>query len=337
MPTAPSVAIVMPAYNAATFLARSLPAAIRAANGSEVIVVDPASTDGTGDIARSLGAKVIRLPERQGPAGARNAGVAATSADVVLFIDADCVAKPDVVERVRAAFSDPALATLTGSYCDDPPEHGFFSLYMNLRHHHTHQVARRDEATFWAGCGAVRRSLYQRVGGFDTARFPRPMIEDIELGLRLREHGATRLDPDLQVTHLKRWSGRNVIVTDIACRAVPWTRLIIERGMPNDLNLRLSQRVAALVAPFALASFVAAPTLAIIGHPIAALFMLVPLALAFMLSRGLVTFFARRRGLWFALRGLVFHQIHLIYSAATFVIVTLACRFTRREMRSSLT
>ena len=46
-------------------------------------------------------------------------------------------------------------------------------------------------------------------GGFDAERFPRPMIEDIELGLRLREHGETQLDPDFNVTHLKRWTLRS--------------------------------------------------------------------------------------------------------------------------------
>ena len=146
----------MPAYNAAHLLGRSLAAALEAAGDQRVLVVDPGSTDDTESVARSLGAEVVRLPERAGPAHARNVGVEHVDCDVVLFIDSDCVAHPDVVKRVREAFTDPELVSLTGSYDDTPPEENFFSLYMNLRHHFTHQQAKTQPASFWAGCGAVR-------------------------------------------------------------------------------------------------------------------------------------------------------------------------------------
>ena len=105
-----------------------------------------------------------------------------------------------------------------------PPDPGFFSQYVNLRHHFVHQRARREDATFWAGCGAVRRTLFLRADGFDADRYPRPSIEDTELAARIRKFGATKLDPDLQVTHLKRWTFRSMVETDIFSRAVPWAR-----------------------------------------------------------------------------------------------------------------
>ena len=261
--------LTVPAYNAARYLPRTLPAALEAAGDASVIVVDPGSTDDTSGVARELGAEVVCLPERAGPAEARNVGVEHVEEDVVLFIDSDCVAHRDVVERVRDAFgADPKLASLTGSYDGDPPERNFFSQYMNLRHHFTHQQARTEGATFWAGCGAVRRSVFSSVGGFDQVRFPKPMIEDIELGLRLAKAGRTHLDPRLQVTHLKRWTLRSVVETDIYCRAYPWGRLILETGIPNDLNLRFSQRLAAAVAPFALVGLAAAAVALIFGSPV---------------------------------------------------------------------
>jgi len=140
--TEPSVAIVMPAYNAERFLPVTLPAA-----GPGVLVVDPGSDDGTAALAESLGAKVLRLGRRAGPAEARNEGVRASSADVILFVDADCAAHADVLARVRSAFAgEPGLVSLTGSYDDAPPERNFASLYMNLRHHFVHQRARREIA-----------------------------------------------------------------------------------------------------------------------------------------------------------------------------------------------
>lgn len=331
-PERATVDIVMPAYNGAVVLERTLPAILSAARGRRVIVVDPGSTDDTAARAEALGAEVIRLGHRAGPAEARNRGVEAAEASVVLFIDADCVAHDDVVDIVERAFTDhPDLVTLTGSYDDAPPEQNFFSQYMNLRHHHTHQRARQEPATFWAGCGAVRVSAFREVGGYDAERFARPMIEDIELGTRLAPLGRMRLDPDLNVTHLKRWTARSVVTTDIFCRAVPWTRLIVGSGdLPDDLNTKLSARLAALVAPLALIATAGAPLL--LRHwPLGVIATLVPIAVAFLLSFDLTVFFARRRGLIFALGAFYFHQVHLIYSAATFVIVALAHRFARKK------
>ena len=57
------------------------------------------------------------------------------------------------------------------------------SQYRNLLHHFVHQHGHAEASTFWAGCGAIRRAAFDAVGGFDAARFPRPSIEDIELGL----------------------------------------------------------------------------------------------------------------------------------------------------------
>lgn len=324
------VAIVMPAYNAAGHLVQSLPAALAAADGRPVIVVDAGSTDNTVDVARQHDVQVIQLPKRAGPAEARNIGVDNTDATVVMFIDADCVCHDDSVSRVARAFSgDPDLVALTGSYDDDPPERNFASSYMNLRHHFTHQGAAREGSTFWAGCGAVRRDAFLRVGGFDTEMFPRPMIEDIELGLRLREAGSTWLDPELQVTHLKRWTLASVIHTDIFCRAIPWTRLIRSTGrMPNDLNLRISQRVAALFAPLALLAIVTSPLVIRLPNPVWTILGAAAVLGAFLLNLDMVRFFARRRGIVFCLGGWLFHLLHLSYSAATFV---LCCLFQPRR------
>jgi GT2 family glycosyltransferase len=325
MTVTPEVVVVVPAYNAARFLRSTLPALQRADRDTPVVVVDAGSTDDTAAVAVALGAHVIRLPQREGPARARNAGVAETAEDVILFIDADCVAHPDVIDRVREAFrGEPHLVGLTGSYDANAPERNFFSEYMNLRHHFFHQRARRANATFWAGCGAVRRAAFLEVGGFDAERFPSPQIEDIELGVRLRRIGRTRLDPDLEVTHLKRWNLRSVVETDIRRRAIPWTRLILETGeMPDDLNLGWSQRIASLLAPFALA----APGAAIWGvcttrWEIAAVAATLLVA-SLVLHADMLRCCAGARGWGFALRAWLFHQVHLVYSSLTMALCIL--------------
>ncbi len=323
----PSLAVVMPAYNAAHHLPQSLGALIKVGGYDELLLVNPGSTDDTASVAESMGVEVLNLGHRGGPAEARNAGVAALKSDVVLFVDSDCVIADDVIERVKAAFADGNLATLTGSYDDDPPEKNLASLYMNLRHHYTHQQAKTENATFWAGCGAVRKSMFDEVGGFDAQRFPRPMIEDIELGQRMQKLGKTQLDPNLHATHLKRWSVFGVIHTDIFSRAIPWTNLILESNEPaDDLNLRLSQRIAALFSPLAILSTVALLPLLMVNLCLALvclIFILVSLAL----NGGLFRFFVKKQGLSFALAAWFFHQVHLFYSATTFVV----CKLTHKN------
>ena len=321
----PSLAVVIPAFDAAVYLRRSLAALRESAPDIPVTVVDAGSSDDTGAVARELGARVIRLPHREGPALARNVGVRETPADVILFLDSDCVPHADVTNIVERAFADePGLVSLTGSYDEVPPGPGFFSQYMNLRHRFFHQNARREGATFWAGCGAVRREPFLALGGFDSERYPRPQIEDIELGLRLRRMGITRLDPKLQVTHLKQWSLRNVVETDIKCRAIPWARLILDTGeLPNDLNLSWSQRLASGLSPLALLAVFALPLAIATRSWGVALPSALVLAASLSLHASWLRFFASLRGVGFALRAWWFHQVHLLYSTVTLVLVTL--------------
>jgi cellulose synthase/poly-beta-1,6-N-acetylglucosamine synthase-like glycosyltransferase len=319
----PSICIVMPAYNAAHLLPISLKAAIAAAGDNKVVVVDPGSTDNTADVAREMGAEVIRLPKQAGPAHARNVGTKTVDTDIVVYIDSDCVAHPGIIERIQEAFAaNSNLVSLTGSYDDTPPERNFASLYMNLRHHFVHQRAKTTGASFWAGLGAVRRDVYERLGGFDADKYPMPMIEDIELGLRLQKEGDTALDPTLHVTHLKKWSVQGVVATDINCRARPWSELIMESGeMPNDLNLHWTQRMAAAIAPFVLLGLVSAPVAALLGQWLLVGALLTPAAISLVMHKDFIAFFAASAGLSFAVRGWLFHQVHLTYSAAVFAMV----------------
>jgi len=78
---------------------------------------------------------------------------------------------------------------LFGSYDDTPYEQDFLSQYRNLLHHYVHQNSNPDAATFWAGCGAVRKNIFLELNGYDYKRFAEPSIEDIELGYRMREKG----------------------------------------------------------------------------------------------------------------------------------------------------
>lgn len=304
-PTAPSrrvgpadVALIVPVGGAApawSRCARSL-ARLDPAPGEIIAVIDGANAAHAATAAE-IGARVVPLEERTGPARARNRGARAASGDILLFLDSDIEVPPDLVARVAALFdSRRELTAVMGSYDDAPGDAGFLSQYRNLLHHFVHQKGREEASTFWAGCGAVRRRAFDEVGGFDED-YPVPSIEDIELGSRLLGAGGViRLDKELQVKHLKRWRLVDMLATDLFRRAVPWTRLMLRQGrMVNDLNVKTRDRISVLSAfllPAALAAAWVWPPLLAAGIAAALLLMA--------LNAGFFRFLRRRRGPLFA-------------------------------------
>ena len=242
-----TVSVVIPVFQAARHLEKCLKSLADCVPAPlEVIVVDDGSTDQSAQVGQECGAKVLKTGGRLGPAYARNIGAAAASGDILFFIDADVCVRPETISRLLWRFSErPDADAVIGSYDTEPASRDFLSLYKNLMHAFFHQSARAEAWTFWSGCGAIRKSTFNELGGFDV-RYERPAIEDIELGYRLKNAGKTIiLDRDLQVKHLKRWTFWNLLVTDIRNRGIPWTELILrDRRMPNDLNVRFSERVS---------------------------------------------------------------------------------------------
>lgn len=331
------LSIIVPAYNNCADLARCLSALhAELLPDSELIVVDDASTDATPSAAARQGAQVLRLEQNSGPGAARNLGAARAGGEVLLFVDADVVVAAGTLDRVMQAFAaDPALAALFGSYDDHPEAPFLVSRYRNLLHHFVHQAGETEAATFWAGLGAVRRAVFLAVGGFDAARFPRPSIEDIELGYRLRRAGhRIRLDKHLQGKHLKRWSFWSMLRTDVMRRALPWSRLVLDtRHAPEDLNLRASQRLCGALSGVALAAFAAAPwwpwLLGVGGIALAALAVI---------NRHFYALLWRRGGWRLTGVGFILHVLYFIYSSASFAYAALEQRMwlapTRRASRT---
>lgn len=246
------ISVIVPVYNGGDALRRCLGAVMESDYPAyECVVVDDGSTDESQAVARELGAQVV--PSSGGPHGpafARNRGAEAASGEVLFFVDADVVIHRDALSRVaRTLVEHPDVDAVFGSYDESPDASEFVSQYKNLFHHFVHQQGNEDGATFWSGCGAVRRQAFFGVAGFDEKRYPRPSIEDIDLGYRLRAAGSRiLLNKEIQAKHLKRWTLRGMTESDVFDRAIPWTLLILrDRNLPNDLNLRLSQRMCALL------------------------------------------------------------------------------------------
>jgi glycosyltransferase involved in cell wall biosynthesis len=257
------LSVIVPAHRAAHLLPDTL-GALRASAPVEVVwellVVDDGSADATAAVAEAFADRVIRLPAPpQGPGHARNVGAEAARGRWLLFVDADVRVHADTLQQVwRVITAHPDVASHFGSYDDAPAAPGLVSRYRNLLHRYVHLRDAGPAETFWAGLGAVRADAFRAVAGFDTLRFPRPQIEDIDLGYRLRDHGyQLRLDPSIQGTHLKHWTFRSMARTDFVDRALPWMRLLLARrrqgtGITAILNIGHGERLRVMAAGIAM-------------------------------------------------------------------------------------
>jgi len=218
----------------------------------------------------------------------------------------------DTVRRIRNVFyEEVSLTGAFGSYDDAPAEPNFLSQYKNLFHHYHHQTAKREAFTFWAGCGAIRRDVFIENGGFSKKN----RLEDVELGYRLIKDGhKIILLKTLQVKHLKRWTVYSLIRADFLFRALPWSRLILQKGrFENDLNIQIHHRISVALAILLLPSFAGiAQSARFAGIPIAIMAGLLGLHL------DLYRYFMKKRGLLFAMKTIPWHWLYYIYSGLAF-------------------
>jgi glycosyltransferase involved in cell wall biosynthesis len=192
-----SLAVIIPARNAE----RVLPATLTALGpAAEVIVVDNGSTDATAAVALAHGATVVRH-ERPSRPGARNAGVRATSADRLAFLDADCAPGPGwaaAIDRCLDAHELVAGDVIVQGGATRPER---FDARWRFRQAET-------VAQGWApSCNlAIRRARFDALGGFDE-RFVHAG-EDVDLCLRA---GAVALCPEAVVRHAPSTTRREVL------------------------------------------------------------------------------------------------------------------------------
>ena len=133
----------------------------------------------------------------------------------------------------------PRADAVFGSYDDAPADPHVVSRFRNLLHHHVHQQGAGPATTFWSGLGAIRRDSVRGRRRLRHGALPGREVEDVELGMRLHARGARIvLDPELLGTHLKRWTLREMVRTDLmprhalgAAHAAP--ARAVERAQPE--------------------------------------------------------------------------------------------------------
>ena len=316
------VSVIIPAFNAAGPLELCLKSVAASDYPcTEVIVVSDASTDRTAEVARRSGVRVMVNDEPCGAAYARNVGASVAAGDILFFVDADVVLNPDAISLAVEALSSGKADAVFGSYVAETRIRQFTAQFKNYQHHFHHQVSSDHPVSFWSGCGAVKRAVFVKLEGFDvTLQF----CEDIEFGHALVEGGfRVQLLKDMQAEHLKEYGLQRLIRSELAGRAIPWTRLIRSgRSRMGTLNTNVNG-----VLSVALAGLVWSLGPLAVFNPILGLAALACLVFWSSLNLSFLGFLVRRRGILFTLGALPLLFLHFTICGLGYVLGHLSPRY----------
>ncbi len=193
------VAVIVPVYNAAATLETCLQA-IRPRiklPGWELIVVDDASTDGSARIAKRLGARVIKLERNLGVSAARNIGARAAHADILIFVDADIVPQPGALEAMVNTLQTRPDIHAVGAYAlpgDLNPKWSarFVELRAAWGYRWGEEEMERPIFCIQSECGAIRRSIFEALGGF-SERYGGVGMEEFHMAYEMERKGYRHL------------------------------------------------------------------------------------------------------------------------------------------------
>lgn len=223
-PAGPTLSIVLPVLDEAAGIGAALQAlAAWRAEGVEVVVADGGSRDGTPQRCAGLADRVLAAP--RGRARQMNAGASVARGEVLLFLHADTRLPADALPALQRALSDGVGwgrfdVRIEGRSRLLP----LVAALMNLRSRLS-GIATGDQAMF------VRRELFDAVGGFPD----QPLMEDIELSIRLRRRSRPACLRTRVCTSGRRWDRQGALRTIV----LMWSlRLRYWWGTPAEVLAR---------------------------------------------------------------------------------------------------
>jgi glycosyltransferase involved in cell wall biosynthesis len=196
-----NLAFVIPAYNEEALIGKCLESVVaeiaRSGVDASIIVVNNASTDRTGEIARSFPSVQVVDEPKKGLVNARDAGFAATEGfDLVANIDSDTIVPPGWLDIVHREFArDPKLVCLSGPYVYydmSPWSRVLVSLFYGLTYliYVLNRFILRVGSVVQGGNFVFKRDAWQQVGGYDrTIEF---FGEDTDVAVRLSKIGGVK-------------------------------------------------------------------------------------------------------------------------------------------------
>jgi glycosyltransferase involved in cell wall biosynthesis len=229
------VSVIVPAYNAAATIERTLTSVLRQTYSSfEVLVVDDGSKDETADLVRRIAAQDHRIKLLQKPNGglvsARNFGIAHAEGEFIAPLDADDLWHPDKLRKQVAAMRDHVGLVYCWSRAIDRQDRVMFDLTPCMMRGDVY-AALIIKNFVHSGAPLVRRSCVDAVGGYDATLSPRgaDCCEDLKFNLDVAERydfevvpeflSAYRLHPGTMSRNLDAMlRSRKIVIDDARAR-----------------------------------------------------------------------------------------------------------------------
>ena len=240
MHSKPSIALLIPAYNASSFLPRLLSSAhAQTYPFDEIWVYDDCSTDDTAEIASRLGAKVMRGDLNQGCSAAKNALVKHVATDWVHFHDADDELRPNFVWLATKWMAEDRHDVILFDYEWRVDGSGCL---IGTRHFDTEYLA-TDSRSYAIReqinpfCGLYRRSFVLSVGAYDED----PLVlynEDVAFHIRLAFAGAKfAAESEMSIINYRRADSMSVS-NGVKCARAQYHVMRKTLEYPNSLQYR---------------------------------------------------------------------------------------------------
>jgi len=193
----PVISVIVPTKNRAEMLERFLPtlADQTTAEPFEIIVVDNASTDNTAEVIARLSERwpYVRLirEERSGSAAACHAGAVAARGQLIMFVDDDMKAVPDLIAEHLKYHNSDGLVCVLGDVVSAESDHPFERMlaYIFDGGRQTLKAGTPVAVDYWSGNVSMPRSLYLELGGYDQKFSQLGYGKDIDFGNRLLKKG----------------------------------------------------------------------------------------------------------------------------------------------------
>lgn len=198
-----NISVIIPALNEEAFIKETL-GAVKNLESVEIIVVDGGSSDKTNLIAKDMADTVIAAP--RGRASQMNAGAREAKGDVLFFLHADCIPPVDFGSMIIETLQRPG--TIAGAFDIRIGHTGaayrLIERMANLRSHLT-GVAYGDQGLF------ISRPAFEKLGGFGNI----PLMEDIEIGKKLKQNGGIEFRSDHMTVSPRRWLNEGILRTTL--------------------------------------------------------------------------------------------------------------------------
>ncbi|MCQ9207266.1 MAG: glycosyltransferase [Omnitrophica bacterium] len=193
----PKITVIIPAYNSAKTIRRSVKSVLVSNYPDfEIIVVDDASTDDSAEAVSDLACKTIALDKNSGPGVARNRGVEYASGEIVAFVDADCEVPGDWLGKIADDFKNHDIGATSGGYSKSGS-----SNFIALFQFYDTRFMQRNIPQYINSCitsnFAARTKIFKETGGFPSKR----INEDMEFGLVLSKKHKILWNRDNGVLH----------------------------------------------------------------------------------------------------------------------------------------